>query len=187
MGTMIFMAVAAFADDPEPGTFVDPGNPAPAPAASSSGAPTANDIRGHWFMTSQVDGKEAVAWACKGHPTMFDLDDETVMITIGTEPLGGAVRSTSTRGAALVLTTTLESCGGAKEMAISWADASHRILKIDRCEGTPRSVRAVRDQASGVPVMRQCCDATGKAVKFVGIDDACPSGAEGQKPTPLKR
>lgn len=183
---MLFWLSAALAQEtPDPGTFVDPGNPAPAPAPSSG--LTIEQVRGHWFVTTPIDGKEAVAWSCKGNPVTFDLDSETIMVTVGESQLGGAVRSVASRGGALVLATTLESCGGAKEVAVKWADAGKKIVEITRCEGSPRVVRAVRDVASGVPVMRQCCDASGKAVKYVASEAPCPEGSEGQKPVPLKR
>lgn len=156
--------------------------PAPAPATGL----TIQQIEGDWYVTSQVNGKEAVAWSCKGPPVTFHFGEEVLTVTT-TEPLGAAIRSTAARGDALVLTTTLEACTGTKDMTFRWADAIKKIAEIGRCEGTPRTVRAVRDLASGVPVMRQCCDPSGKAIKFVGSEEPCPAGSEGTKPTPLER
>lgn len=174
MGAMIWLMTLAMADGP----------PEPAAAAST---PSIEEVRGHWFATSKVDGEEAVAWGCEGNPITFDLDAETILVTVGDRQLGAAVRSTSTRGDALVFATTLESCSGSKEVSIEWADRAKKILQITRCEGSPRVVRAVRDVASGVPVMRRCCDASGRPLKYVPSEGACPEGSKGQKPTPLKR
>jgi hypothetical protein len=38
-----------------------------------------------------------------------------------------------------------------------------------------------------VPVLRQCCDASGKGIQYAAIDAPCPAGLQGQSPTPLRR
>ncbi|MCA9489315.1 MAG: hypothetical protein KC621_05315 [Myxococcales bacterium] len=159
----------------------------PATSEATHATPVLDQLRGTWFVTSTIDGQERVAWACKGHPTTFEMDDAAIIITTGDEPLGGAVKGTVARGDQLVLTTTLAACSGSKEVAVSWADDGHHILAIERCEGSPRSVRAVRDQSAGVAVVRQCCDAAGKGLRYVSTEEPCPAGYTGQKPTPLRR
>jgi hypothetical protein len=159
--------------------------PAPAAAPGATPAtPVLESIRGIWWFTSQVDGAEAVGWACKGTPSSITFDGDTFVLSTGAEPLGAAVRGQVPKGETLALTTTIEACG-TKEMTLRWADAAHQILEIGRCD-TGAKVRAVRNVASGVPVMRQCCDPAGKSTGWVPTETPCRSG-DGQKPTPLRR
>lgn len=179
---LISTALAEEPTDPEA-----PGDAPPAPAGPTHDTPVYDQLRGTWFVTGVVDGREAVAWACTGHPPTVELDEGTLIVTAGAEPMGAAVKAAVARGDRLVLTTTLAACDEPAEVALSWADAGHHVLSIERCEGAPRTVRAVRDQASGVPVIRLCCDPSGKPLRHVGIEEACPAGYTGQKPTPLRR
>jgi hypothetical protein len=155
----------------------------PAPSAS----PTIQELTGTWYVTSVVEGKEAVAWSCKAHPDTFEFDDGYLLFSVGDQSYGGAVAGGTPRGASLVLRTSIEACSSPREVAVKWADSGHKIVEVTRCMGSPRTVRAVRDLSAQVPVLRQCCDGTGRAIKYVGIDDPCPAGSDGQRPTPLRR
>jgi hypothetical protein len=155
----------------------------PAPSAG----PTVQEVTGTWYVTSMIDGKEAVAWSCKLHPDTFEFDSGHLLLSVGAQSYGGAVTSSTPRGAALVLTTGIEACSAPREISVKWADPSHKIVEVTRCTGSPRTVRAVRDLGAQVPVLRQCCDPSGKAIQYVGIDAPCPAGSEGQRPTPLRR
>jgi hypothetical protein len=176
------VGVALAQDEDDAPTPAPTTEPAPAPAA---GAPTMADLRGTWWMTSQVEGKEAVAWACKGTPTSITFDGETLVLSAGAEPIGAAIRSTAPRGEVLGITTSIEACGG-REMTARFVDPGRHIVELTRCEGAPRTIRVVRDVASGIPVMRQCCDSAGKPTGWTPTESPCRSG-DGQKPTPLRR
>ncbi|MEQ1508579.1 MAG: hypothetical protein ABMB14_40480, partial [Myxococcota bacterium] len=149
--------------------------------------PTLDALAGVWFVTSQVDGREAVGWACGKHPDSFEFVEGHVLVGVGAQAYGGAVASSAGAGATLVLHTTMEACRTSKDITVKWADPTHRVIEVARCVGTPRVVRAVRDLAANVAVVRQCCDPTGKALKYVGLDEPCPPGSTGEKPTPLRR
>ena len=164
-----------------------PAEPAAPASPPTSATPVLDALGGTWFVTSTVEGKESVVWGCSGHPTSVEMDSQAIILTIGAEPLGGAVKGQQTRGDTLVLKTTLAACAEPKEVKLRWADPGHHVLEIQRCEGSPRTVRAVRDLASGVPVLRQCCDPTGKVMRHVTTEAPCPTGSQGQKPTPLRR
>lgn len=171
MSALLLSLASAWAEDP--------------PAAAASTAPTLEELRGKWWFTSTVEGKEAVGWACQGTPHSVQFDDGTLVLSVGAEPIGAAIRTNTAKGDALELATTVESCAG-KAMTVRWADPAHKILAIARCEGTRATVRAVRDLSSGVPVLRQCCDAAGKSTGWAATETPCRSG-DGQKPTPLRR
>lgn len=174
MAPFVWIAASAFADDP-----------APAPAGATSATPTLEELRGKWWFTSTVEGKEAVGWACTGTPPSVQFDGDTFVLQLGAEPIGAAIRGQTPKGEALDLTTTIEACAG-KAMSVRWADPAHKVLSLTRCEGNRATVRAVRDVASGVPVLRQCCEAGGKVTGWVPTETPCRSG-DGQKPTPLRR
>lgn len=157
----------------------------PAPAGATTATPVVESLRGTWWFTSQVEGKEAVAWACTGTPKNIAFDGDTFVLSAGGDPIGAAIRATTPKGDRVALATTLEACGG-KEMVLRWADEGHHVLEITRCDGAPAVVRAVRDQASGVTVLRQCCEPGGRVTGFVPPETPCRSG-DGQKPTPLRR
>lgn len=171
MWTSLFFALVARAEEP-------------APAAATPATPVLSELRGQWWFTSTVEGKEAVGWACKGTPPSIAFDGDTFVLSDGAEPVGAAVRGQAPTGDRLALTTTLEACG-ATPLTLRWADAAHQILEVGRCDPAG-TVRAVRSVASGVPVLRQCCEPSGRATGWVPTETPCRSG-EGQKPTPLRR
>lgn len=179
--SILFVALAHGQDPPS-----DPETPAPAPVVSSA-TPTLAMLAGTWYVTSTVDGKEVVGWACGAHPDSFDFDEGHLLIGVGAQSYGGTIASSSVTGTTLVIKTTLEACRSTKNVTVKWVDAAQKILEVTRCTGTPTRVRAVRDIASNIPVMRQCCDPTGKAIRYVGLNDACPPGSTGEKPNPLRR
>ena len=184
--SFLFLAVARAGDpvavDPTPASALAT-TPAPAPA---SAAPSLSELAGTWYVTSTVAGREAVAWSCTKPPDSFEFDEGHLMIGVGSQSYGGAVTA-STAGELLVLSTTLEACRTTKKVGAKWIDDKHQILEVTRCVGTPSRVRAVRNVASGVPVLRQCCDAAGKSLQYVPTDAPCPEGSVGQRPVPLAR
>jgi hypothetical protein len=186
--TMLFVAVAwgeePFTDDVD----APEKTPEPAPVATpvTSATPLMNLLEGTWYVTSMAAGKEAVVWTCGGHPDSFEFGEGQLMIGVGAQNYGGKVTPTVT-GETLILKTTMEACRSTKNVTVKWADSGHKILDVTRCVGTPARVRAVRDIASGIPVLRQCCDPAGKSLKYVLTDEPCPAGATAQKPIPLAR
>jgi hypothetical protein len=167
---LLSLALTARADDP-------------APAASG---PTIADFTGTWFVTSKVDTGEVVDWGCTTPPDTIEFGDGYIVLVLGGDTQGGAIKSTAPKSGSLVVSTTLAPCTSTKDVTVKWADAGKKIAEITRCAGNPRTVRAVRNDSSGIRIARQCCDANGKYVQRVGINDPCPAGLTAQKPTPLR-
>jgi hypothetical protein len=176
----LLVSVAFAQDEPAPAPA------APVPNTPTSNAPVLDQLVGTWYAISTVDGKPVVDWACTGVPTSIELDTDFVMVAAGGNQAGGAVKSTTSTSDVLTLTTAIAACTGAKTMTLKWADSGHKQLSVTRCEGSPRTITVVRDKSSGVNVMRQCCDPSGKMVGRVLLDASCPAGSDGQKPNPLK-
>ena len=95
MWTMLLFALGARAEEPAPG-------------GASHATPVLSELRGQWWFTATVEGKEAVGWACTGTPPSIAFDGETFVMQAGAEPLGAAVREQTPSGDTLSLTTTLE-------------------------------------------------------------------------------
>lgn len=191
---LVGLGAAAFAQDAADPDADDPHDrdateaaPAPAPApAPTSGAPTAAELAGVWYVTSNIDGKEVVDWGCSQPPDSVEFDDGFVSLVVGGQTNAGKIAASTPKGTTLVLATSVSTCTSTKDVTVSFADAGRKILSIGRCTGTPRQVRAVRSASAGVPIMRQCCDPAGKMARRVGANDPCLNGTVGQKPVPLR-
>lgn len=202
---MLSLVTAAMAQDSDADVNPDdphqrdaPSDPAPAPApapAPTSGAPTAEELAGTWYVTSNIDGKEVVDWGCANPPDSVEFDgvviggahpEGFVSLVVGGQTNAGKIGAATTKGATLVLGTSVSTCTSTKDVTVAFADSARKILTITRCTGTPRQVRAVRNVSAGVPIMRQCCDPAGKMARRVGANDPCLSGTQGQKPVPLR-